>query len=701
VKRAASINPAHVHAPTIYRVTPLPLPGRDGHRPRRHGAYLRQVLGTGEHPDGELHCTWFAGGGGSTEGAEAAGVSIDYALNHDAIALRLHEVNHPAAVTWCADAFAASPLELEPGRPIGSMWFSPDCTHHSKARGAAPKSARIRGLAWCVLPWAKIRRPRVIFIENVEEFQDWCPLDEHGHAIKGRKGETFRLFNKRMAQAGYVGEWRELVTADYSDEQLAPLGGQTTRKRLFGIFRCDGEPIVWPERTHAPKGRARKLDLKPYCPAASFLDFAQPCPSIFLTQAEAKAQGLRVKRPLVKATLRRIVKGLDRFVISSAQPFLVHLTHHGADRVHSIGDPLATVTAANRGEIALVQPQARSAPYMIGCGGRRGQSPPIGVDRPAPTMTGKADTWLISPTLLRTDMQSAKFSGVYGPEEPIRTVTSGGGLATASAFLVPRYGEREGQEPRALPIDQPYPTVVPDGNGGGLATAFLGRQFGSNVSGRSIEEPLGTVMSEGAGGKSSLIAANLITYYGTAVGSDAAEPLRTVTGEDRHGLVSTFLEQANTGMVGHSVEGPTSTICGKAANQRFVEARLQAIGAEPGSRREQVLQLLWSEFGEPTDAEWADPVGTLDARRKFGLVVLGSEVFEIADIGLRMLTVRELYRAQTFPPDYVIDRDVKGRPITTTQATLMCGNAVPPLMAKLLYQGNVAPSASAQAREAA
>jgi site-specific DNA-cytosine methylase len=366
MRRATSINPAHVRSPTVYRVTPMPLPGRESHRPRRHGAYLRQVQGTGEHPDGDLHLTWFAGGGGSTEGAEQAGVQIDYALNHDAIALRLHEVNHPAAVTWCADAFTASPLELEPGRPIGSMWFSPDCTHHSKARGAAPKSARIRGLAWCVIPWAKIRRPRVIFIENVEEFQDWGPLDDDGQSIKARKGETFRLFNKRMAQAGYVGEWRELVTADYSDPELAPLGGQTTRKRLFAIFRCDGEPIVWPVRTHAPAHQAKALDFKPYCPAASFLDFAAPCPSIFLTQAEAKALGLKVKRPLVKATLRRIVKGLDRFVISSAQPFLVHLTHQGGDRVHSVGDPLATVTGANRGEIALVSPQVVTITHSKG-----------------------------------------------------------------------------------------------------------------------------------------------------------------------------------------------------------------------------------------------------------------------------------------------------------------------------------------------
>jgi DNA (cytosine-5)-methyltransferase 1 len=691
MRRATSINPAHVRSPTVYRVTPMPLPGRESHRPRRHGAYLRQVQGTGEHPDGDLHLTWFAGGGGSTEGAEQAGVQIDYALNHDAIALRLHEVNHPAAVTWCADAFTASPLELEPGRPIGSMWFSPDCTHHSKARGAAPKSARIRGLAWCVIPWAKIRRPRVIFIENVEEFQDWGPLDDDGQSIKARKGETFRLFNKRMAQAGYVGEWRELVTADYSDPELAPLGGQTTRKRLFAIFRCDGEPIVWPVRTHAPAHQAKALDFKPYCPAASFLDFAAPCPSIFLTQAEAKALGLKVKRPLVKATLRRIVKGLDRFVISSAQPFLVHLTHQGGDRVHSVGDPLATVTGANRGEIALVSPQVVTITHSKG--GDRVQP----ADEPLRTVTTskRGEFALSAPTLLRTDMQSAKFSGVYGPEEPIRTVTSGGGLA--------------------------------------MASVFLGRQFGSTVSGRSVEQPLASVMSEGAGGKSSLvaaaldrafgkslpqgadeplravtgnphdslIAANLITYYGTAVGSDAADPLRTVTGEDRHGLVSTFLEQANTGMVGHSAEETLSTIVGRGTTPRLVEARLQAIGAEPGSRRRQVLQLLWDEFGDPSDAEWADPLGTLDARRKFGLVVVGGEAFEIADIGLRMLSVRELFRAQTFPADYVIDRDIKDRPINTTQATLMCGNAVPPLMAKLLYQGNVPRSAAKETREAA
>ena len=335
--------------------------------------------------DAPLDLVWFAGGGGSSEGArQALGKSVDYALNHNPVALAMHEANSPETMHLCADVWDVAPGELEPGRPIRSMWFSPDCTHFSKARGSAPVSERIRGLAFCIVPWARERRPDVILVENVEEFRDAGPLLQPPHARAGypdpeRKGEHFRLLNDQLADEGYKGEWRELVAADF--------GAPTTRKRLYGVFRRDGLPIVWPPRTHAPRKDAKRLGLKPWRGFCEVADWSQPCPSIFLTPEEAKALG--VKRPLAPATERRIAKGIDRFVISGtpfivpiinrgtvngtrptdepirtitaakggefmmAEPVIVPLTHHGERRSPDVADPLATITGAHRGEIAV------------------------------------------------------------------------------------------------------------------------------------------------------------------------------------------------------------------------------------------------------------------------------------------------------------------------------------------------------------
>jgi DNA (cytosine-5)-methyltransferase 1 len=415
-----------------------------------------------------LHLVWFAGGGGSSCGAKMhLGRDVDYALNHDAVALRMHEVNHPGAIHMCADAFAADPEELEHGRPIGTMWFSPDCTHHSVARGSAPKSERIRGLCWCILPWARRSAaaggpPAVIFIENVAEFQDYGPLfpDDHpqaGSADPAHKGESFAEFNQQLRDAGYVGEWRELVVANYSSPKLSPEGGETTRKRLFGIFRHDGLPIVWPERTNAPRHEAEANGLKPWAPAASFIDFGLPCPSIFMSQDAAKAQGLRIKRPLSPATRRRIARGVERYVIAAAEPFIFPTTHQGDSRVHGIGDPLRTVTSAHRGEFAL-----------------------------------------------------------------------------GAAHL----GRQFGSTVSGRDIREPAPTVMAGRNGGGksqLVASYL-TMFNENSIGRLPDVPLHTVMAGAT--RHGLVAAFLNTYYATGVGSDLGQPVRTVTGEDRHALVA-------------------------------------------------------------------------------------------------------------------------------------------------------------------
>ncbi|WP_336968301.1 DNA cytosine methyltransferase [Brevundimonas aurantiaca] len=586
-----------------------------------------------------LNVVWFAGGGGSSAGMAQAGFAPDYALNHNATALWMHQVNHPECVHLCDDATSVHPMTLEPGRRIRAFWASPDCTHFSIARGSAPKSPRIRGLAWCIIPWAKLRRPDVIFIENVKEFTTWGPLDAHGKPIKKRQGETFKRFIRRLEQAGYTVEWKVLNAADY--------GAPTTRKRLFILARSDGEAIVWPERTHAPRREAAALGLLPYASAASIIDWSERCPSIFMSSAEAKAEGLKIKRPLVDATMSRIAKGIERYVVGAPDPFIVELTHHGARRVPTTAEPLSTITSAHRGEKALA----------------------------APTLV----------PILNTKWSPDR---VDAANEPIRTITAakGGEFAVAVASLGRQFGRSVGSD-----VADPVGAITAGGGGKTqVIAATLGRQFGSNVAGNDINEPSPTIMGEGGGGKLSVIAAHLTTYYGMGVNAgEAADPVRTVTGKDRHGLVTTFLEQANTGMVGHDLREGVSTITGRATQQRLIEARLRAIGALPDSRRRAVLRFLWDHFGEPTEAEWADPTGTTQARLRFGLVILHGQTWEIADIGMRMLKVRELFNAQGFPADYIIDRDPWGNPITGTAATLMVGNSVPPPLAYALAAANL------------
>jgi len=595
-----------------------------------------------------LNIVWFAGGGGSSEGMAEAGFAPDYALNHNGTALAMHQVNHPGCVHLCDDAFAAYPLTLEPGRKIRAFWASPDCTHFSVARGAAPKSPRIRGLAWCIIPWAKLRRPDVIFIENVKEFETWGPLAADGRPIAKRKGETFRRFIRRLEQCGYVVEWRVLNAADY--------GAPTTRRRLFIMARCDGRAIVWPERTHAPRREAAALGLKPYESAASIIDWSERCPSIFMSAAEAKSEGLKIKRPLVAATLSRIAKGIERYVVGSAEPFIVPLTHHGQRRIPQTTEPLPTITSAHRGELAVAAPTLAMVSNQY----------------TSNTAGGRADLRLPKKTIT-----SANHHALV--EMPMQAATMVG-LA---------HGEGQGSGRRDRDVTNPVNTIAAQGGDNAIVLASLGRQFGSNVAGNDIQDATPTVMSEGGGGKLSVIAASLTSYYGTGVGSDGGEPLRTVTGEHRHGVVATFLEQANTGMVGHDLRDGLSTITGRATQQRMIEARLSAIGAAPDSRRRAVLRFLWDHFGEPTEAEWAAPAATPQARLKFGLVILKGQVWEIADIGMRMLKVRELFSAQGFRPDYIIDRDPFGGRINATAATLMVGNSVPPPLARVLAAANL------------
>lgn len=274
----------------------------------------------------------FAGGGGASEGIRRAiGRGPDIAINHDPEAIAMHEANHPEARHYCESIYDVDPVEACKGGDAWFAWFSPDCTHHSRARGGKPRQKNIRGLAWVVTKWARAVRPAIIMVENVEEFRDWGPLDENDQPIESRKGETFREWVGQLGKLGYEVEHRTLVACDF--------GAPTSRKRLFIVARCDGMPIVWPEPTHG-HGRAR-----PHRTAAEIIDWTIPRPSIFAR-----------KKPLAEATLRRIATGVRRYVLGG-NPYVVGdvagtMVHIGngerqgqAPRTYDLRKPLTTVVA--------------------------------------------------------------------------------------------------------------------------------------------------------------------------------------------------------------------------------------------------------------------------------------------------------------------------------------------------------------------
>lgn len=424
----------------------------------------------------------FAGGGGASEGIEQAiGRHVDIAINHDAKAIEMHKVNHPSTKHYIEDVWDVDPLEATQGKPVGLAWFSPDCKHFSKAKGGKPVDKNIRGLAWVAVKWAKLVHPRIIILENVEEFRTWGPLvkDENGNLYPDpdRKGQTFDLFIKALEKQGYEVDFRELRACDY--------GAPTTRKRFFMIARCDGQKIAWPEPTHGDPGQleVRCGLLKPWRTAAECIDWSIPCPSIFDR-----------KKPLAENTLKRIAKGIQKFVIEADEPYI---------------------------------------------------------------------------------------------------------LNDKAMFLQHYYGQ-QGEETRASGINEPVATI-PTANRFGLVTAFISRQFKTGV-GHELNQPLATTTTVN---KSNLVTAFLLKYYGADIGQTINNPLHTITSKDR-----------------------------------------------------------------------------------FGLITVHGEEYQIVDIGMRMLKPHELFKAQGFPDDYIIDRDSKGNPYPIVDQVAKVGNSVCPPLAAALVKAN-------------
>lgn len=485
-----------------------------------------------DHQLREIKVDNFAGGGGASTGIEmATGISVDIAINHDPEAIRMHKTNHPSTKHYCESVWDVDPIEVCKGRPVGLAWFSPDCKHFSKAKGGKPVEKKIRGLAWIVLKWAALVRPRVIMLENVEEFQTWGPCipvrdkktgrvivdmsgrhDRHkneprtrvaepGEVVPAdrqiftpdpeRKGQTYRKWRKQLEALGYEIETRELVAADY--------GAPTMRKRFFMIARCDGKPIVWPEPTHGPAdSEAVKAGLlKPYVGAYTQIDFSRPCPSIFDTAEEIKEKyGIRAVRPLAPKTMERIARGLKKFVIDNEEPFIVQVNHSGSDWSYckSMNEPL-------------------------------------------PVITSKHGFGIVNPVLMPYISVNRENHFGSAMEEPIHTVTSFNQHMLMTPTLIQYHSETSENEVRGQIIENPIMTVD-SSNRYGLVMSFLHKYYdgGYTGAGATVENPLPTVTSRD--GHFGEVRAFLIKYYGKGTGQDIKEPLDTVTARDRFGLVT-------------------------------------------------------------------------------------------------------------------------------------------------------------------
>lgn len=472
--------------------------------------------------NGELIVDNFAGGGGASTGIElATGYSVDIAINHDPEAIRMHKANHPNTKHYCENVWAVDPVKACGGHPVALAWFSPDCKHFSKAKGGKPKDKNIRGLAWVACRWAGLVRPRVIMLENVEEFKTWGPLGRRHHPIKAKQGKTFEKFVQQLTGLGYEVQFRELVAADY--------GAPTMRKRFFMIARCDGEPIVFPEPTHAPaeSEEVKAGLLKPYVGAYTQLDFSLPCPSIFDSSEEIKEKyGIRAVRPLAPKTMERIARGLKKFVLDNPEPFIIQCNHGGERRPNNIRESMPTITGKHGYEI--VEPTF--APYM---GTNTTNHPGGNCKDPIHTITTGNQQCLISPTLIQYHSETAKDE-VRGQsiEEPIMTVDSSNRYGLVTSFLHKFYDG--GYKGAGETLENPLPTVTSwDHNS--VVTANL-IQMNNHCDGKDIRQPLPTITA--GDGHFGEVRAFLIKYYGQGIGQDIKEPLDTVTARDRFGLVT-------------------------------------------------------------------------------------------------------------------------------------------------------------------
>lgn len=591
---------------------------------------------------GEIVVDLFAGGGGASEALrQALGRDPDIAINHDAWAIGMHSANHPFTRHLTEDVWHAEPRRLVGARRVGWMHASPDCTHFSQAKGGQPRSRATRALSWVVLKWAGTVAPRIISLENVEQILKWCPLVAKRDRATGR---VLRLDGSVAALGERVPIGEQFLIPD------ARRTGRTWRQ-FVAALRELGYVVEWRKLRACDFGAGTSRTRLFMIARRDGEQICWPTPSHaersvceiaqvgklrpFVTAADCIDWSIPCpsiftrKKPLAEATLRRIAKGTKRFVIDAAEPFIVPVTHGGDDRVHGVREPLRTVTAAHRGEFMLAAP-----------------------------------------------------------------------------ILVPRYGERDGQDPRALDAAAPMPTIVPTGNGGGVALAHLVK-FRGDSAGRPVDEPLPTITS----------------------GAGAARPAGHA---HALGVITAYMEQANGGPNGHAAKDraadePLSTIVGKGCTQRLVTAHLMHASTSntnggrgcpdlplrtilAGGEHNAIVECTLSEEHEAgalrvaaflmryhgEGGQWGEldqPADTITTKHRLALVTvtIRGTPYVIVDIGLRMLKPPELFAAQGFPRDYIIDRTADGRRITGTRAVRMVGNSVSPPPLRALATANLDP----------
>ena len=583
--------------------------------------------------DGEIIVDNFAGGGGASTGIEiATGRLVALAVNHDPAAVLMHRTNHPYTEHFQASVWDIDPKAVCRGRPVGLAWFSPDCKHFSKAKGAALVDRKIRGLAWITLRWAATVRPRVIILENVEEFQTWGPVRK-GKPVKKLAGTTFRKFIRQLEDLGYTVEYRELIAADY--------GAPTSRKRFYLVARCDGRPIVWPEPTHSRSG----TDGRPkWRSAAEIIDWNLPCPSVFASKAEIMQEyGLKAVRPLAKNTMRRVIRGVDKFTIRSGKPFIV----------------------------------------PTGYGERKGQAPRVhDIDAPLPTVVSTGKENLCKPLLAPVTVTNTSNSvgGTVGA--PVHTVTTAGNQMLVTPYLAECNHAGGGH---VADVRDPYKTITAKHTGGIVAPSLIQyhTEQTENVRASGLGAPIPTV---DASNRYGLTCANLVEYYTNGRPLDVAEPMHTVTSHDREAVVAAHVVKFKGDNVGTPPSEPLQTVTASAGKERACSGGTFAVckahlakmnsGDDLGYWPE--IRALLNEFCGYTLAE--DNVLLLE---------IGGVLYYIADIGLRMLSPRELYNAMGFPPDYIIDRDYMGNEYKKSAQVARCGNAVCPPVASALVRANL------------
>lgn len=575
----------------------------------------------------------FAGGGGASTGIElATGRVVDIAINHDPDAILMHKTNHQHTIHYQASVWDVDPLEVTHGSPVGLLWASPDCKHFSKAKGGKPVEKKIRGLAWIVLRWAGTVRPRVIILENVEEFQTWGPVRK-GKPVKKLSGQTFHKWLGQLEALGYTVEWRELVAADY--------GAPTTRKRFFLIARCDGRPIVWPEPTHAPADspEVKAGQKKPWRSAAEIIDWSLPTPSIFASKEEIRERyGVAAVRPLAKNTMRRVARGVDKFVIKSATPFIV----------------------------------------PTGYGEAPGQQPRLhDINGPVPTAVGKCHHGVVSPVMAPLTMHNNENAAGTAITEPVNTITSSGagGHQMLIAPTLAAIGQTGGGD-RCRSVEEPTHTQVSKAEECVVCPAMIQyhTEQSEMVRGQAVTDPIMTI---DASNRYGLAAASMIKYYSGDHVQNVADPLHTVTTRDREGVTVTHMVKLKGTNLGGPVTEPVQTITAGGGHHGVVTTRIAK--AEPGAPLQN-----WPKIREALN----EFCGYQLAEDDVILFLIGGAWYFMADIGLRMLTPRELYRANGFPDDYKIERDYMGNVYGKSKQVARCGNAVPPPFATALVRAN-------------